>query len=286
MTSIAFLGLGAMGSRIAAHLIAARFDVIVWNRNPDRAAALADKGAKVASSPRAAAASADIVFAMVRDDEASRAVWLDPQSGALAAMRPGAIAIESSTLTLAFTRKLAQAASAAGLGFLDAPVAGSWPQAEAKQLIHLVGGDAVTLSRAEPTLRAVGAAIHHAGPAGSGMAMKLAVNALFGIQVAAVAELLGALARQGIDDAMAAEILGATPVASPAAKGAMASMVAGAFAPMFPVDLVAKDFEYACHSADFVGAESPMTRAAAAVFNAALAIGLGDAHLTVARKLY
>lgn len=286
MTQITVLGLGAMGSRIAANLLSAGFDLTVWNRDPAKAAPLTEQGAKMASTPRAAAAGADLVLAMVRDDPASRSVWLDPHTGALEAMRPGAVAIESCTLTLAFTHELAKAAAARGIGFLDAPVAGSRPQAEAKQLIHLVGGDAVTLSRAEPALKAIGGAIHHAGPAGAGMAMKLAVNALFGIQVAAVAELLGLLAKQGIEGGVAAEILGATPVASPAAKAAMASMVAGNYAPLFPADLVAKDFDYASAGAGTLGAETPVSRAAGAVFAAALAKGLGAEHLTAARKLY
>lgn len=286
MTRIAFLGLGAMGSRIAASLLTAGFDLTVWNRDPAKAQGLGDQGAKLAASPAAAAMGADIVFAMVRDDEASRGVWLDPHTGAFASMRSGAIAIESSTLTLAFTRALAAEAATRGLGFLDAPVAGSRPQAEAKQLIHLVGGDTVTLSRAEPALRAIGAAIHHAGPAGTGMAMKLAVNALLGIQVAALAELLGALAKQGVEGAKAADILGATSVASPAAKGAMASMAASAYAPLFPVELVGKDLDYALAGVRAVGADAPVTLAANSVFSSAAALGLGGEHLTAVRKLY
>lgn len=286
MMAIAFLGLGAMGSRIAVKLLDAGFDLTVWNRDAAKTSALVGKGAKVAASPRAAVAAADIAFSMVRDDEASRSVWLDARGGALAAMKPGAIVLESSTLTLAFVHQLAAAAGAAGLNFLDAPVVGSRPQAEAKQLIHLVGGEAGTLARAEPVLRAVGGAIHHAGPVGSGMAMKLAVNALLGVQVAAVAELLGVLARQGIAGERAAEILGATPVASPAAKAAMASMVAAAYAPLFPVALVEKDLTYAAAGAQAACAETPVSRAAGAVFAAAIANGLGAEHMTAVRKVF
>jgi 3-hydroxyisobutyrate dehydrogenase-like beta-hydroxyacid dehydrogenase len=286
MMRITFLGLGAMGSRIAAQLLDAGFDLTVWNRNPAKASALQQKHAKVAPTPHAAAAGADVVFAMVRDDAASRAVWLAPHSGAMAAMHPGAIVIESSTITLTQTHALAGAAADLGLGFLDAPVAGSRPQAEARQLIYLVGGDATTLSRAEPALKSVSSAIYHAGHAGAGMAMKLAVNALFGIQVAAIAELLGALEKQGIDAGKAAEILGATPVASTALKGAMMSMSAGTHAPLFPVELVAKDLDYAAVSASTADAKVPLTGAAGAVFGAANALGFGGDHLTVVRKLY
>ncbi len=286
MTKIAFLGLGAMGSRMAANLLEAGFDLTVWNRDASRAEPLAAKGARVAGSPRAAAMGADIVFAMVRDDEASARVWLDAEAGALSGMRHGGIAIESSTLTLAMTRRLAAAASAYGVDFLDAPVAGSRPQAEARQLIHLVGGDAAVLARAEPALKAMAAAIHHAGPNGAGMAMKLAVNTLFGVQVAALAEIFGALAKQGVDAARAADIIGATPTASPAAKGAMASMVVGNYAPMFPVALVAKDFTYASASATEMGAATPLADAAAAVFTRGAESGLDDEQNTAVRKLY
>lgn len=286
MTKIACLGLGAMGSRIALNLIDTGFDVTVWNRDAAKAAKLAEKGAKIAATPRAAVAAADIAVAMVRDDAAARAVWLDPKSGALSAMRPGTIAIESSTLSMAFTRELAQVVAARQLGFLDAPVAGSRPQAEAKQLIYLVGGDDATLARAQPAFNASSAAVHHAGPSGAGMAMKLAVNALFGIQVAAIAELLGLLAKLGVNGAKAADILGATPVASPSAKGAMASMVSGAYAPLFPVELVAKDLGYALAAASDQNAQSPVSHATARVFATAVTKGIGAEHLTAVRKMY
>jgi 3-hydroxyisobutyrate dehydrogenase-like beta-hydroxyacid dehydrogenase len=286
MTQIAFLGLGAMGSRMAANLIDAGFAVTVWNRDASKAEPLAAKGARIAGAPRAAAIGADIVFAMVRDDDASARVWLDPETGALTAMRAGAIAVESSTLTLAHTQRLAQAAAQFGVSFLDAPVAGSRPQAEARQLIHLVGGAAEALAQVEPALTAIGGAIHHVGPNGAGMAMKLAINTLFGVQVAALAEIFGVLAKLGIDGARAADIIGATPTASPAAKGAMASMATGHYAPLFPVDLAAKDFAYMLASARTAHAAMPISDIVASVYEAAKAHGFGKEQLTAIRKLY
>jgi 3-hydroxyisobutyrate dehydrogenase len=282
MPRIAVLGLGAMGSRMAARLIAAGHDVIVWNRSPGPAALLALSGASIASTPRAAAAGADIALSMVRDDDASRAVWLDPDMGALAALPAGAVAIESSTLAPDTARALAAAGAARGVPVLDAPVAGSRPQAEAGQLIFLVGGDAPTLDRVREVLLAMGGAVHHAGPAGAGMAIKLAVNAMLAVQVAALAELSGMLAAQGLDAARAADILGATPVASPAAKGALASMVAGAYAPNFPVALAEKDMGLV----DAVARVSPVSHAARNVLRQAAEAGYGHEHLTAVRKLY
>lgn len=283
MTTIAFLGLGAMGSRMASRLLDAGHDVTVWNRDPARAEVLAARGATMAATPRAAAQGAEVVFAMVRDDAASRAVWLDPQTGALDAMAPGAVAVECSTLTVAHVQALAAAAHGRRLGFVDAPVAGSRPQAEAGQLIFLTGADPEMVEAVRPLLATMGAAVLEAGPAGAGSALKLAVNALLGIQVAALGELMAMLQACGIEAARAADLLGQTPVTSPAAKGAMASMVAGAWAANFPVELVAKDFANLSATA---GRPLPVSDAAAGVYARALAQGLGGEQLTAVRKLY
>lgn len=283
MPDIAFLGLGAMGSRMAARLIGAGFAVTVWNRSPNIARPLADLGARVATTPRAAVQGADIVIAMLRDDEASRMVWLDTETGALGAMARGAIAVECSTLTVSHVRLLATEAARAGIRFLDAPVAGSRPQAEAGQLIFMAGGDVSALDDIRPVLGAMGGAVHYAGASGSGAVLKLAVNALFGIQVAALAELVGLLEAQGVDLARAFEIIGATPVMSPAAKGAASSMLTGAFAPMFPVELVEKDFGYVRAAG---GDAVPMADAARSVMQAAMAAGYGGDNLTGVVRLY
>ncbi|MBX9859573.1 MAG: NAD(P)-dependent oxidoreductase [Sphingomonas sp.] len=284
MTKIAFLGLGAMGSRMARRLLDAGHELTIWNRTaPD---AIDWAGAKIAASPRDAASGADMVFAMVRDDAAAADVWLHSESGALAGMHAGALAVDCSTVSTDWARTLHAACAESNVDCLDAPVVGSRPQAEAGALIFLVGGAEATVGRAAPALSAMGSAIHHSGDAGSGAATKLLINALFGIQVTAIAELLGLASAQGLDLARIAAIIGETPVASPALKGAMGGMLAGAFAPMFPIDLVAKDFALAHNVSQQHCARTPMTDTAATVFNAALAAGLGTENLTAAAKLY
>ncbi len=283
MANIAFLGLGAMGSRMARHLVAAGHAVTVWNRTPEPISALVAIGARAAETPRSAVAQADFALAMVRDDTASRAVWLDGQAGALSALQDHAIAIECSTLSLDWVRSLAGKFANAGRAFLDAPVAGSRPQAEQKQLIFMAGGTAATLAAASPVLELMGAAIHHAGHIGAGTAVKLAVNALFGIQLCAMAELLEWLRQQNVDPSRALEVISATPVCSPAAKVAGGNMLAGAFSPMFPISLVEKDFGYACAAA---AGDAPMTTAAHKVFTRALTAGLGADNITAVVQLY
>jgi len=280
MPNIAFLGLGAMGSRMAANLAKAGHAVTVWNRDPAKAMPLAASGLAVAATPRAAATGADCAIAMLRDDAAAKTVWSDPATGAFAGMARGSLAIDCSTLSVGAMRDLAGEAARAGLEFLDAPVAGSRPQAEAGQLIFFVGGDAACVARAEPVLKATGSAVHHAGPVGSGAAVKLLVNALFGLQVAAFGELIGLAEAMGLDAARTVALVAATPVCSPAAKGAAASMLARNFAPQFPIDLAAKDFAYLLGEAARAGAAVPLATATARVLADAVAQGFGGDNIT------
>jgi 3-hydroxyisobutyrate dehydrogenase len=286
MANIAFLGLGAMGSRMASNLAKAGHAVTVWNRDPTKATRLAAARLTVASTPRAAAVGADFVLAMLRDDAAAKAVWSDTATGAFAGMARGALAIDCSTLSVGCMRDLAGKAAQAGVDFLDAPLAGSRPQADAGQLIFFVGGDASCVARAEPILKATGSAVHHAGPSGSGAAVKLLVNALFGLQVAAMGELIGLAEALGLDAARMVEIIAATPVCSPAAKGAAAGMLARNFAPQFPIDLAAKDFAYVLSEAARANAAVPMAAATARVLADAVAQGLAGDNITGVAQLF
>src|SRR3974377_908588 len=116
---LAFCGLGIMGGGMARRLLAAGFPLTVYNRSPEKAAPLETAGARVASSPAEAAAQADIVFSMVADDVASRGIWLG-EKGALQKAKPGAVLVESSTLSLGWVTELAAAAAACGCELLDA----------------------------------------------------------------------------------------------------------------------------------------------------------------------
>ena len=128
--------------------------------------------------------------------------------------------------------------------------------------------------------------MHHAGKVSSGTAMKLAVNALFGIQAAAIAELMGFLRNNGLDETRAIEILAATPVCSPAAKGLASAMVAGKFSPLFPIDLVEKDRGYLKASATVQPVGVPIGKAARDVFQTAISNGYGSNNITGVAQLY
>jgi 3-hydroxyisobutyrate dehydrogenase len=286
MSRISFLGLGAMGQRMARRLIEAGHDLTVWNRSPGPTEAFTAAGARAAATPREAAEGAQIVWSMVYDDTASRQVWLDPVHGAASALAADAIAVESSTLSPAWIGELHAALSARGQALIDAPVSGSRLQADAGQLIFLVGGDKPRLDALRPALAALAGAVHHVGPSGSGAWLKLAVNALFATQVVAMAELLSLLRHAGLDLPRTFDALRTLPVTSPAAAGSAALMLAGNFSPMASVDLIAKDLGYVIGSAANGHTTLPLTAAVRLRLQQTHDAGFGQENVVAVAKLY
>jgi 3-hydroxyisobutyrate dehydrogenase len=282
-TKVALLGLGAMGARMAARLAGEDLGLAVWSRSgvPEGAPLLVRR---LAPTAQAAVKDADVVISMVTDDHASRSIWLD--AGVLGSMRRGAIAVECSTLSPGWVSELVQHARGAGIAFVDAPVVGSRPQADAGNLIFLAGGETSVLDRLRPTLLHMGNAIHHLGSSPAGTYAKLLANALFTVQVATLAELLGFARRAQLDLSALEQALAGLPLMSPSAKTAMAAMRAGAFDPMFPLRLAAKDLRYATAAARATRSDMPMTCAASNVFERGNGSGLLEENLTAVAKLY
>jgi 3-hydroxyisobutyrate dehydrogenase len=283
---MAFLGLGAMGSRMAMTLVKAGHDVAVWNRSDGKAEALVDAGATEAETPRHAAEGAAVVVSMVMDDDASAAVWTDKDTGALAGMESGSVAVECSTVSPAWIAALAGAADEAGVRFIDAPVAGTLPPAEQGELVMLVGGDAKDIDTARPALDAMGKATHHAGPVGAGIATKLVVNGMLAAQEAALAELLATVEALGHDRARAFEILCETPIASPMLKNYGKLMLEGTDDVLFPVDGILKDLGLIADAAGKAEQPVPVTRGAQDAFTLARDAGLGDRNQTEILRVY
>lgn len=283
MTTIAILGTGVMGSRIAINFLKAGHSLIVYNRTITKVKPLQELGAIIAETPRDAATKAEIIISMVRDNQASQDIWLDANTGALLGLEKGKVAIESSTLTPAWTTSLAEQIERSGAAFLDAPAVGSLPQAEAQKLIYLVGGNPEVLRQIQAVLSATSMATHHIGAVGKGMAMKLAVNGLFGMQIAALAEVLGMLKKIGIPPIQATTILGELPVTSLAAKGAGNLMAQNQHNPMFPISLVAKDFHYLLETADL---DTPTAQTVYELFQRAIAAGYEEENITAISRLF
>jgi len=275
MQRVALLGLGTMGAGMAANWLAKGFDLTVWNRTRARTQALADKGARVATTPREAAEGADCVFAMVADDAASRAVWLG-DDGALAGAKTGAVVVESSTLTPDWVRELAGRARAKGCAFLDAPVGGSRQAAASGELRLFVGGDAATLDKARPALIAIGSKIDLLGPAGAGATWKLINNQLIAAQVAALGEALDVARKAGFRPVQISSLILNGAALSPIVKMKLPSMLNGDYdEPDFALSLMLKDARYAAALAQSLGAPADLVSSAVKAFARAEAKGLG-----------
>ncbi|HEV7218299.1 MAG: NAD(P)-dependent oxidoreductase [Terriglobales bacterium] len=272
---VAILGLGIMGSGMAGRVLAANYPLTVYNRNPEKAKRFADAGAFVASSPREAAARAEIVISMVADDTSSCAIWLGPE-GALAGANRDAVLIESSTLTVGWIKELAVKAMQRGHELLDAPVTGTKPHAESGELVFLVGGSEKALAVARPVLSVMSRDILHLGPTGSGAVMKLINNFLAGVQAASFAEAVAFIKASGLNRDTAISVLTNGAPGSPLVKTIAARANAGDFTPNFTLRLMAKDVGYALEEGNRHGVQLQTAASALEVLKRAVALGYGE----------
>jgi 3-hydroxyisobutyrate dehydrogenase len=219
------------------------------------------------------------VVAMLTDDDASRGVWLG-DSGALQAMAVGAIAVESSTLTVAWVRELAKAAGERQVGFIDAPVTGSRAQAAAGELRFFAGGSEADVSKAEPALKAMGGDVIHLGPVGSGALTKLINNFMCGVQAASLAEGLAMAERSGLDAERVVQVLSNGAPGSPMVKMLSQRMLKHDYAPNFYPALMAKDLDYAAKTFAAEGIQLDSAAAARARFLTAASGDYGEKDIS------
>ena len=258
---LGFIGLGAMGSRMASRLVTAGYDLTVFNRSRGRTQSLEERGARSAPTPAAVASQAEIVFVSVADDAAAAAV-IEGSDGALSAARPGAIVVNTSTVSPQLSRRLSEAALVKGAFVLDAPVSGSTPQAEQGQLVIFVGGEPAAYERCQPILAVLGRESFYLGPAGAGSTMKLCVNALLGLGVQALAEAVALGLKAGLERDRFLDVLGATVVLSPSQKSKLENVRKDAYPPTFPLRLMSKDFGLILDTARRLSVAMPATTAA------------------------
>jgi 3-hydroxyisobutyrate dehydrogenase len=277
--AIAFLGLGIMGSGMANRLLGAGFRLTIYNRTKEKTATLMERGAKVAATPHEAAVRSDIIISMVADDLSSRSVWLG-EEGALSGVIPGAVLIESSTLSLPWVKELAAAAHTRGCELLDAPVTGSKAQAASGELNFLVGGTPMALEKARMVLSVMSRTIVYVGPSGSGALLKLINNFLCGVQVASLAEAVAWIEKSGADREQMLEFLKNGAGGSPLIKVISERMSASNFTPNFLLRLMAKDLGYAVDEANRHSLELATGASALEVFKRAIARGDGDKDMS------
>lgn len=273
--NVAFLGLGIMGSRMAAHLVHATHQVRAWNRSPEKTAALQSLGALPAASVTEAVQDAQIVFTMLATPEAVRAV----ASQILSSLPSGRLWIDCSTVGPEASREMAALAKAKGVRFLDAPVAGSAGPAAAAQLVFQVGGEAADIEEARPLLTAMGSRIVHAGPTGAGSSLKLVNNLLMAQELAAWAETLGLAEALGLPRELVEDAILPSHVAPAYLGSKRAKIDAREWSPEFPLKHALKDIRLALTEADKAGLGLAQATACEKLYAAAQTKGLGDSDI-------
>ena len=273
---VAFLGLGIMGSRMAANLTRAGFDVVAWNRTRARAEELADEhGMTVAATPAEAAEAAGTVITMVVDSPQVEEVLFGP-SGAAGGLPSGGLVIDMTTIAPTASRRLAERLARDGVGFLDAPVTGSAPRAEDATLTIMAGGAAEHFERAKPLLEAMGRLVLHVGPQGHGSMIKLLNNTVAAVNAAALAEALTMAETAELDlDALTA-VMSAGSGGSTMLDLKGGPMRERSFEPLFKLDHMLKDVRHCLAEARALGATLPLATRAEELYAKAAAGGRGE----------
>ena len=272
MTDVAFIGLGAMGSRMARRLVEAGHEVFVWNRTSRKVDELSAAGATAVQSPAEAARRAEVVMTMIADPTALQAVT-EGTDGIAAGLSDTSTVIEMSTVGPAAIERLASALPE-GVALLDAPVLGSLTEAESGTLRIFIGGPDAPVERWSPLLSALGSPIH-VGPLGSGAAAKLVANStLFG-SLGVLGEALALADGLGLSRDAAFEVLAATPIGAQSERRRDA-IESGSYPARFSLTLAGKDAALVADAAAEAGVEMPLATAARSWLMAAQEASMGE----------
>jgi 3-hydroxyisobutyrate dehydrogenase-like beta-hydroxyacid dehydrogenase len=273
--SIGFIGLGIMGQPMALNLVKAGHKVTVFNRTRSKAEPSERAGARVAGSPAEAARDADVVISIVSDTAAAEEVILG-KGGALETLRSGAVLIDSSTISPTVSRKIACHVAGKGAQMLDAPVTGSKHGAEKGELTFMIGGERATLDRVMPVLQVLGKKHIYCGLNGSGLAAKLAQNAIQATMVEVFCEGLVLAAKAGVLPQTMFEIIQSSMARASLTDFKAPFIFKGDFTPYFPLKLMHKDLELAMETAYAQNVTMPAAAAVKEVYGAAKAKGRGE----------
>ena len=271
---VGFIGLGIMGSRMAANLARAGFELTVWNRTAAKADEWAARhGAAVASSPQALASNSDIVVSMVVDGEQVESVLLGDEGAGHGA---GLLCVDMSTIGPAAARRIGARLDERGVAFVDAPVTGSSPKAEDGTLTIMAGGSAQDFERAQPLFDAMGELVVHVGPVGQGQLVKVINNAVAAANAAVVAEALLTGARAGADlDALVA-VMHAGSGASAMLDLKQQPMRAHDYTTLFKLEHMLKDLRLCVEQAEAVGVRMELVADTVDILAEADRRGLGE----------
>ena len=273
---VGFIGLGIMGTRMAANLRRAGFELVVWNRTAQTARDwAAEHGAEVADSPAQVAERSDVVITMVVDGDQVESVLLGEQ-GAAAGARPGLLCVDMSTIGPRAARRIAERLQEPGLEFMDAPVTGSSPKAEDGTLTIMAGGSPAAFGRARPLFEAMGELVVHVGDVGQGQLVKVINNAVAAANTAVVAEALVAGKLAGADLDALVTVMGAGSGASAMLGLKAGPMRAHDWSTLFKLEHMLKDLRLCLDEAEAVGAGMDLIDETAKVLAEAERKGLGE----------
>ena len=270
MTRIAFLGLGAIGTPMAAHLARAFPPLTVWNRTEARATEFAAKhGARAAKTPADAARDTDVVVTCLPTSHEVEEL-LDGSNGVLSGMRSGTLLVDCTSGDPAVARRTAATLAARGIDFVDAPVSGGTIGAASGTLTVMCGGSSESVAAAEPVLRAFAGKIVHCGEVGAGHAVKAVNNALLAVHIWSTAEGLAALAATGVQPDVALSVINSSSGRSNSSENLFpARVLNGAFPRTFRLALLDKDAGIAAQVARAAKVPSPLLQLAAEMFRLA-----------------
>jgi len=261
-----------MGSRMAQRLLARGYKLAAYDLMRTKAEDLMVDGATVADSLAALAGTAKVILSCLTDDEAVRRVYL-ATDGILAHAAQDTLILEMSTIRPQTSRELARAGADRGMHVLDVAISGSTPVMEQGMVTLLCGGESEVFAVVEPIFQTIAKQYFHLGPAGSGTAAKLVVNALLGIGMQAIAEACALGESQALDREQLLTVLSKTAVVAPAHVGKLLRAVRNDYGPQFPLRLMNKDFRLILETASNFNLELPVTEAAFQVNSEALALG-------------
>jgi 3-hydroxyisobutyrate dehydrogenase-like beta-hydroxyacid dehydrogenase len=266
---IGFIGLGIMGSRMAANLQKHGYDLVVFNRTRAKAQPLIDNGATFVESPAKVAEQVDVLFTMLAHPDAVEQAALG-RNAFLSHLKPNALWVDCSSVNPSFSKKMAAEAARREVHFVDAPVTGSAPVAAEAKLVFWVGADEADLERIRPLLGCMGNKIIHAGGHGMGTSMKMVVNLLLGTGMAAFAEAMALGEGLGISRKMLFDSLLGMPAVAPFLALKREKIESGKYEAEFPLRWMQKDMHLAAVSAYEAGVAMPLTNITKEIYRLAM----------------
>jgi 3-hydroxyisobutyrate dehydrogenase-like beta-hydroxyacid dehydrogenase len=285
--NLGFIGLGAMGQVIVPRLMDAGHTVTGWNRTPERGASLIDSGMRWADSPAAVAAASDVVFSIVTDGAAVKAVALG-EDGVLAGLATDGVYVDMGTIAPDVTRFVAAEFSQRGAHMLDAPLSGSPVTVREGNASLMIGGDRSVFERLEPVLLAIGPKVTYIGGSGQAAAMKLAVNLLLMVEVIAFGEAVALAEKGGVEREVALDAVLKSVTAAPVLGYRGPFILEGKMpeVPLADVTLQQKDMLLVLEMARKLGSPAPLAAAANEMMNACRGLGIDRNDFVVAHEVY